>query len=98
MGVCPYNSVHYFPGWCGVQNWLFCLKIESSRGSKDTVTTMREADTMSEVLAILLIHLREVNKPSRSNGCLSLHHSVIFSRLMWFPKLVHLLEDWEFLW
>ena len=54
------------------ENWIFCLKIDSFCGRKDTVFTIRGLDILSEALLIILIHLREVSKQSSSNGCMTL--------------------------
>ena len=54
------------------RNWLFCLKIESSFCRKDTVLTIRGSNILCEALAIIPIHLRDVNKQPRSDGYLSL--------------------------
>ena len=47
---------------------------------------------LSADLPIMLIHLREVMKHSRSSGCLSLQQNVISPGLIWCPKLVSLLN------
>ena len=69
------------------KQWLFCLKFESSIGRKDTIFTKRESDILPEALPIIFIYLMEVLKHSRSNGCVSLSHSVIFPRLTWCPNV-----------
>ena len=85
-------------GWSGVQNWLFCLKVEGSFCRNNTVMTMRLLVMLSEARSIIHIGPREVRKHSSSNGCLFLQQSVTFPRLIWCPKLVILHEIWGFIW
>ena len=98
MNVCPFVTVSYFPCWSFAQNWLFCLKFESSVSRKDTVLAIKGLDVQSEALPIIHIHLREVRKHSRGNGYLSLWHSITFLGWSGFPKLIILLETWEYFW
>ena len=59
MDICPYGTATRFVAWSGVQNWLFCLNIESVFCRKDTVSTIRGSTILSEALPIICIHLDE---------------------------------------
>ena len=56
----------------------FCLKFEHSFGRNNTVMTTRRSDMLLEALPAILIHLREVEKHSSSNGCMSLRYNITF--------------------
>ena len=54
--------------------------------------TIRGSGMLSEALPTIIIYLREATKHSSSNECMSLRHSITFPGLIWFSKLVILLE------
>ena len=56
--------------------------------------TIRRSGMLSEALPTIIIYLSEAMKHSSSNECMSLRHShsITFPRLIWFSKLVILLE------
>ena len=82
MNACPYYTESNFPGWSVVQNWLFCLKFESSLGRKATDFTLRGWNMVPGGFYIILILIRDVREHSRSNEHMSLWHSVRFLRLI----------------
>ena len=63
----------------------------------DTVLAIRRLGMMPEALPAIAIYLSKGGKHSSSNGCQSLWHSATFPGLIWCPKLVILLEIWDFL-
>jgi len=58
MDVCPYSTASHFSDLSGVQNWMFCLKFESSFGRKDTILTIRGLDILYNALPIIIIYIR----------------------------------------
>ena len=93
--VCMLLQQHHvtFPGMIRCPKLVVLLKICACIfGRKDTVLTIRESNLLFLTLPIILSHPRMVLKGSRSNGCMSSQHIVTFSRLIWCPKLIILLE------
>ena len=73
----------------------FAWKLIVVFGRKDTVLTIWERNMLADTLPIIFIHLWMVIKQSNSNGYLPLRHRITFPGLIWYPKLVILLEIWE---
>ena len=76
----------------------FAWNLRGSFSWNDIILTLWGSNILSKPLPNILLYLTKVLKHSRSNGCLSFHHSVIFPWLISCPKLVLKLGIWQFVW
>ena len=69
---------------CESWDWFFRIN--------DTVWSIWGLEMLSKAFSVYHIHLQNVMEYSSSIGWLSLRHTIPFPVLMWYPKLVILIE------
>ena len=71
MNVSPYDIVSYFQADLVSKIDYFAPNMRAVLVKKDSVLTIMSSDFLSELLPIILMHVREVRRQSSSNACQS---------------------------